>query len=190
VTTVTIPTWNALGLLPPVDPISPTSSQRSPYRVTLLDVVMRFSMSSDRCRVLAGLLGYRNALHNIGICKGFQWLDGSFLEDVETLERRAPRDVDVVTFMHTPTNFAPSETDLAVLDHDNAKNRFQVDAYIVELDQVPPEQLVSYSAYWYSMWSHRRNQAWKGFLQIDLVATDDEQARQWLAQFDVAELLS
>lgn len=185
-TTVAIPAWNTLGLLPPIDSELPTSIQRSPYPVTLLDVVMRFSSSPERRSVLTGLLDYRAALHQIGITEGFQWLDGSFLEDIETLERRAPRDMDVVTFMHTPANFA--DADLAPLDRDNAKVQFQVDAYIVELDEMPLGGLVNMSAYWYSMWSHRRNQSWKGFLRIDLAASEDAQARQWLADFDVAEV--
>lgn len=187
-TTVAIPAWNSLGLLPPIDPELPTSPKRSPYAVTLLDVVMRFSTSPERRSVLTGFLNYRAALHKIGICEGFQWLDGSFLEDVEVLERRAPRDMDVVTFMHSPANF--STVDLTALDRDSAKALFQVDAYFVELDEVPPDSLVHQSAYWYSMWSHRRNQAWKGFLRIDLAANDDKQAAEWLANFDVAEVQS
>jgi hypothetical protein len=186
VTTVAIPAWNALGLLPPIDSELPTSPERSPYPVKLLDVVMRFSTSPERRSVLTGFLDYRAALHQIGICAGFQWLDGSFLEDVETLERRAPRDMDVVTFMHTPASYAAA--DLAALDHDGVKARFQVDAFLVELDEVALGELVFYSAYWYSMWSHRRNQAWKGFLQIDLAASDDAQARQWLANFNIVEV--
>lgn len=181
-TSVAIPDWNTMGLLPPMDLAQPTSATRSPYPVTLLDVVMRFSTSSERQRVLAGFLEYRAALHNMGISDGFQWLDGSFLEDVETLERRAPRDIDVVTFMHTPANFSPSPAEMAILDPDSAKAQFHVDSYFVELDELMPELVVAQSAYWYSMWSHRRNQAWKGYLQVDLASSDDQQARQWLAQ--------
>jgi len=188
VTTVAIPEWNALGLLPPLDPELPTSPQRSPYPVSLLDVVMRFSTSPERRRVLAGFLGYRATLHRMGVCQGFQWLDGSFLEDVETLERCSPRDMDVVTFLRTPADFTPTEDDIVVLD--NAKVQFHVDAYFVELDELSPDVVVAQSAYWYSMWSHRRNQAWKGFLQIDLAATADVRASQWLAQFDAAEVQS
>ena len=187
-TTVAIPAWNALGLLPPLDPGLPTSPQRSPYPVSLLDVVMRFSTSLERRRVLAGFLGYRATLHRMGICVGFQWLDGSFLEDVETLERRFPRDIDVVTFLRTPAEYVPSDEDIAVLNR--AKVQFYVDAYFVELDELSPDVVVAQSAYWYSMWSHRRNQAWKGFLQIDLAATDDVRASQWLAQFDAVEVQS
>lgn len=58
-----------------------------------------------------------------------------------------------------------------------------VDAYIVELDQVTPCELTFLAAYWYSMWSHRRTQAWKGFLQIELAPTEDAEALAWLDQF-------
>ena len=178
--TVAIPEWNSMGLLPPIDSEQPTSAQRSPYPVALLDVVMRFSTSPERWKVLAGFLEYRAALHNMGISDGFQWLDGSFLEDVETLERRAPGDIDVVTFLRTPDNFEPSDAQMAALDHDSAKAQFQVDSFFVEIDKLMPESVVAHSAYWYSMWSHRRNQAWKGYLQVDLAPAGDAQARQWL----------
>lgn len=100
-TTVAIPEWNTLGLLPPTDPADPTSAERSPYPVALLDVILRFAISPERCKVLKGFLDYRAALHGMGLVSGFQWLDGSFTEQVETLERRPPKDIDVVTFVHT-----------------------------------------------------------------------------------------
>jgi hypothetical protein len=59
-----------------------------------------------------------------------------------------------------------------------------VDAYIVELDQLSSDQIVLHSAYWYSIWSHRRNQAWKGFLQIVLDPAEDTEAIAWLEQFE------
>ncbi len=185
-TTVSIPAWNILGVLPPVDPDLPTSPNRSPYPVSLKDVVMRFSTSSARRKVLEGLLDYRKALHRIGLMSGFQWLDGSFLEDVETIERRDPRDIDVVTFLHTSDAFSVTDEDALILDAETTKERFSVDGYIVELDAVTPRELTIWSAYWYSLWSHRRNQAWKGFLQIELAPEEDDDARNMLAQYDMA----
>jgi hypothetical protein len=184
-TTVTIPAWNALGLLPPVDTDSPVSFHRSPYAVSLKDVAMRFATSAERRAVLRGFLGYRQALHGLGLQSGFQWLDGSFMEDVETLEKRPPRDMDVVTFLNVPEGFAPTG-DLSALEHANAKARFKVDAYWVEMNRLPPEQVVKHSAYWYSLWSHRRNQSWKGFLQIDLDPAEDSEALAWLGQCDAS----
>ncbi|WP_414651656.1 DUF6932 family protein [Hafnia paralvei] len=34
----------------------------------------------------------------MGLAEGFQWVDGSFTENIELIERRTPNDVDVVTF--------------------------------------------------------------------------------------------
>ena len=99
---VPIPHWNAQGLIPPMDVASPVSANRSPYMVTLNDLVMRFGISIARCRILDGLLRYRAALHGLGVTRGFQWLDGSFLEHIEVLDSRPPNDIDVVTFFHLP----------------------------------------------------------------------------------------
>jgi len=43
-TTVAIPNWSAQGVLPPIDALNPTSFERSPYRVDLTDVVVRFGV--------------------------------------------------------------------------------------------------------------------------------------------------
>jgi hypothetical protein len=187
-TTVAIPEWNTLGLLPPTDPNNPTSTERSPYKVSLLDIILRFATSPERCKVLNGFLDYRAALHGMGLVSGFQWLDGSFTEQVETLERRAPKDLDVVTFVHVPDDFAPSDEQIEMLDNEVAMSQFLVDGYFVEINQQPLEIIVERSAYWYSMWSHRRNEAWKGYLQIDLNPLQDADARERLTQLNSQEL--
>ena len=101
--------------------------------------------------MLKGFLGYRGELHRIGIEDGIQWIDGSFLEDVETIEHRAPRDLDVVSFFNTPNDLNISEEDIKLFDQAVAKDRFSIDAYFVELNQVSPRELTLLSAYWYSM---------------------------------------
>lgn len=107
-----IPAWNAQGVLPPVGVADPTSTIRSPYVVPLIEVVHRFGTTVERRTILGGLMRYRAALHAIGLVQGFQWLDGSFLEDVEGLESRPPNDIDVVTFFR----LLPGETEaLSVL---------------------------------------------------------------------------
>ena len=165
-----IPAWNAQGVIPPIDVTSPTSSNRSPYVVSLNDVVLRFGVTAERRAILAGLLGYRAALHAVGLSQGFQWLDGSFLEYVELLESRPPNDIDVVTFFRLP----PGETQISLrqrslamapndpFDRPAVKGIYHVDGYWVVLDE-PAERIVEHTAYWYSVWSHRRSSAWKGF---------------------------
>jgi hypothetical protein len=179
-TTTAIPNWTNRGVLPPVNSLQSTSAARSPYRVKLLDLMMRFATSPERCRILRGYLDYRAGLHSMALTHGFQWLDGSFSEDVELLEKRAPKDIDVVSFIHTPAGFAPTQTQLAVLDHDQAKAAFLVDSYFVEINLLPPDNLIKQGTYWYSLWSHRRNQEWKGYLEIDLSPAEDAAASAWL----------
>lgn len=179
-TTAAIPAWTPRGVLPPVNSVQATSAERSPYQVKLLDMVMRFATSPERCKILKGFLDYRGVLHSMGLSRGFQWLDGSFAEHVELLELRAPKDIDVVSFVHSPPNFSPSAAQLDVLDHDHAKASYLVDSYFVEINLLPPDNLVKLSTYWYSMWSHRRNQDWKGYLQLDLSPSEDVAASAWL----------
>lgn len=100
--TASIPAWNSQGGLPPVIPDALPSSKRSPYRASLVDLMSRFGRTPERKRILEGFLNYRNALHSIGLDSGFQWINGSFLEHIERIENRAPRDIDVVTFFHLP----------------------------------------------------------------------------------------
>lgn len=179
-TTVAIPNWTNKGVLPPVNSLQATSAERSPYTVKLLDMVMRFATSTERCNILKGFLDYRAALHSMALTQGFQWLDGSFSEDVELLQKRAPKDIDLVSFVHIPVGFAPTPAQLDVLDHDHAKVTYLVDSYFVEINLLPPDNLIKKSTYWYSMWSHRRNQDWKGYLQVDLSPIEDAVAATWL----------
>ncbi len=173
--TVAIPAWNANGVLPPINSTAPTSADRSPYPVSLSDFAFRFGTSPQRRKILDGFLKYRQLLHSAGLTVGFQWLDGSFLEDVETTQTRDPNDLDVVTFFSIPIGVnqqqlqaaAPTLTNRALL-----KANYFVDAFLVSLGS-RPAILVEQSAYWYGVWSHRRDDTWKGFLQIDLDPTDD-----------------
>lgn len=175
-----IPAWTVNGVLPPIDSASPAGVDRSPYEVGLADIVLRFATSADRRTILTGFLDFRAALHAIGLVDGFQWVDGSFVEDVETIHDRPPRDVDVVTFFRLPAGQSQQGLAIAhpsVFEPAEAKRTFRVDAYFVQLDSDLPEVLVRQSIYWYSLWSHRRDERWKGYLQIDLSPADDAVAR-------------
>ena len=98
-----IPAWNNIGALPPIAPGAPGhSSERSPYAVNIHQIVGTFGFTERRRTILRGVLGYRESMYRAGITRGFQWIDGSFIEDVETLENRDPNDLDVVTFFHLP----------------------------------------------------------------------------------------
>lgn len=175
-----IPSWTMSGIVPPIRPgMSGASPDRSPYKSALTDFIDQFAINQARLNILAGLIKYRQALHEIGLTEGFQWLDGSFLEDVEGAENRTPRDIDVVTFYRRPKSL--NESELAVklthlLNTEHSKNRYHVDGYGFELGSAVEPYKIRMLTYWYSMWSHRRDGLWKGFVQIDLAPIEDDDA--------------
>lgn len=174
-----IPSWDAQGVLPPFDPDGPVSPTRSPYPVPLIDVVLRYATSPERHRILDGFLQFREALNAMGLRQGFQWLDGSFLENIELIENRPPRDIDLVTFYHLPQGVTQRDLlnqNRVLFDPTQTKTQYHVDAYFVQLNAPQPEPLVRSTAYWYSVWSHRRDNLWKGYLQVDLNPADNTAA--------------
>ena len=172
-----IPAWTMAGVLPPIRPGQPGhSADRSPYRVPLAEVVEQFASFPKRIAILKGFLDYRAALHQLGLMSGFQWLDGSFMEDVETQESRPPNDVDVVSYFYLPkgetqtTLFAKAGN---VFSNPYVKATYSVDAYPQILGEPTNPLHVRRISYWYSMWSHRRDGMWKGFIQVDLDPQED-----------------
>jgi hypothetical protein len=178
-----IPEWNAEGVIPPINEDSPAGFDRAPYEVSLGQIVSRFATSPERCDIFSGYLAHRAELHKMGIDRGFQWLDGSFTEDIEMLEHRPPRDIDVVTFTPAGDAFFDAlgdhEINLLGGDRANLKKEFKIDFYIQSLSD-PAESLVAMTTYWYSMWSHRRTGQWKGFLKVDLSPDQDADAESLL----------
>lgn len=185
---MTVPEWNSAGLLPPHDPDAPVSQARSPYVVTVADVVAKLSTTPQRCAIADGFLRYRADLHALGFTSGFQWINGSFCSDVETLEGRPPNDIDIVTFLDTPADLDHQAVFVAkpqlFLD---PKKEYLCDAYFVELNGATPEYLVANSAYWSSVWGHTRGGTWKGFLQVSLDPAFDAAARDMLQMAEVAQ---
>jgi hypothetical protein len=171
-----IPAWNLHGVIPPFDPIDPTGTVRSPYVVDLSDVVLRLAVTLERVEIMEGFLRYRQLLHATGIVAGFQWLDGSFLEDVEMIRIAPPKDIDVTTFFYPPAEKTESElikelvNDHSILlDKMAVKLKYHTDSFLIGLDPNNLEMCMQQSHYWYGVWSHQRDTfRWKGFIQIDL----------------------
>lgn len=186
-----IPDFNHSHVLPPFLGDSPTQSApgTSPYATTAAELVHRLGTSTERRHLLRGLFAYRQALHDLGFVSGLQWLDGSFVEDVEAHQNRAPNDIDVVTFASTPPGFDPAKVLQLAEDHPDvfvpmkARERFCCDAYFVRLDG-RPERLLARAAYYHGLFSHRRgDQVWKGMLALPLLS-DDAAALVALDRFD------
>ncbi len=60
-----------------------------PYETRLVRTASSLAKSKERKEILRGLINYRQRLAAIGFTIGFQWLSGSFMEDIEVLEGRA-----------------------------------------------------------------------------------------------------
>ena len=121
-------------------------------------------------------MDYRNAFYAAGITQGFQWIDGSFVENVERRHRPGkeprPYDIDVVTFYSPPEEEPPELRDL--LRSAVTRDRYDIDAHSITLGA-----LVDAIAYWCGMWSTRRtDQMSKGLVRVDLNPQHDLEARR------------
>ena len=116
---------------------------------------------------------------------GFQWLDGSFLEDIEQRDGRPPRDLDVVTVywgydLAFQTALVTKFPEVA--NPTLAKAQYSLDHYPFDAG-FSPELTLDQTRYWISLFSHNRLGVWKGMLRIELnTPVEDAAARLELAK--------
>lgn len=188
-----IPAFNHSHVLPPFVGDSPTQqANASPYVTTVAELSHRLGFTDERRQILRGLLAYRAALRGLGFVRGVQWIDGSFVEHVEKHQSRAPRDIDVITFAHTPVGLSPAQILAMTEQHPDVfvpaetRLRYSCDAYLVRLDG-NPEKLLVRAAYYHGLFSHRRSDnVWKGLLTLPL-QSDDAEALATLTRFDAGD---
>lgn len=169
-----------LNILPPHLGDPRLLTDLSPFPCTVVELCDRFASTAKRKQILAGLLNLRAELFTLGI-QGFQWLDGSFLENIEAQEGRDPKDLDAITFVTVPAAPADLSARLAtkpnLLDHAHVKGTYSVDHYWVSIGS-DPAFLVDQARYWYGLFSHRRDGVWKGMPVVDLIdKSEDDAAR-------------
>ena len=105
-----------------------------------MELVRHFGFSPERRRILRGLIAYRTALAAGGFTQGFQLIDGSFSEDCEGLRNRPPSDIDILSYLEMPADYA-ADLDayrnvgvqflMTEMMGRPAKETFAVDAYLV-----------------------------------------------------------
>jgi hypothetical protein len=175
-----IPPYDAiLNVLPPHLGDPRAIFDLSPYPCTSHEVCIRFMGSRERNKILSGFIELRQQIMGAGI-QGFQWVSGSYVEDVETQEGRPPNDIDVVTFVSVPTDPKDLAAALAaanpnLLNGAHVKANFCVDHFWLPLG-TNPSDLVSMTRYWYGLFSHRRDRVWKGMLYLSLLNKSDDDA--------------
>lgn len=177
-----IPSINSSGVLPPFLPgDEPTrSAAMAPYPASITELASEFAHTPERSAILCGLLDYRGRLRQAGFDQGFQWIDGSFLEDCERIRGRPPKDVDLVTFARRPQQHQQQaewqafvQSNRALFGRKEVKAAHNCDAFFIDLF-LPPETLVSRSRYWFGLLSHQRSTyLWKGLIEVPLVDDDD-----------------
>lgn len=185
-----IPPFDHNNVLPPHLGDPRQRAELSPFPATTEEVCQRFATSPERKAILTGWLSFRQELTRLGITSGFQWLDGSFLEDKEAARGEPPKDLDLITFFMLPTGEAPISfqnrifTALpAFFDPDISKTVFLLDHFPVHLG-APGPALVENTRYWTGLFSHNRDGIWKGMLRIELnTPVEDTAAAQHLATF-------
>lgn len=171
-----IPNFDHNLVLPPHlgDPTEP--SELSPYPCTSLEVCERFATSPERIAILRGFLAFREQLNNLGLTNGYQWLGGSFLEDVETREGRPPRDLDIVT-VYWGYDYAFQQNLVVNLpafkSSGLSKIHFSLDHYPLDAS-MSPFVTIDYTRYWIQLFSHNRDAVWKGMLKVSLNTPDDD----------------
>lgn len=177
-----IPSFNSGGVLPPYIGSTPagTSANSSPYECSASEFVNHFNTSPERFKILSGFLQFRQDLLNNGIVSGFQWIDGSFTENVES-KGRPPNDIDLVTFLHRPKKvWDELQWNHFVKQHQNGifnqtlnKKTYKCDTFFVDMD-IQPDSIVKQTAYWMGLFSHQRTTfQWKGMLSINLESDDN-----------------
>ena len=171
-----LPQWDPYGLLPASWRDGQGNPSRSPYRASLPEIAARLGNTAPRRNLLRGLLHYRAALRGIGIIRGFQWLNGSMVENVEQRENRSPADLDLVTFLYIPyesTYQILASEYLPLFNPESVKHRYQLDHSFVPLNDGPTEAVIDVAVGWATLFSFTRDGSPKGFVRIDLVDHDE-----------------
>ncbi len=179
-----VPDFDHNGVIPPHLGNPVVLADLSPYPSTCVELCEALGTTPERRAILQGLLNLRGFLRHVGFVQGFQWLDGSFVEDVEHAENRPPGDIDVVTFVAYPMDAAfllPGAPGGVLADRAGVKQQFRVDHFVVNLIWDGPT-IVEFTRYWAGLFSHSKaTGVWKGMLRLELdTAADDAAAVQIL----------
>jgi hypothetical protein len=172
-----IPNFDHNGVIPPhLGSPQEGGHQMSPYPTTSLEFCEKFATSPERIDILKRFLEFRSEMRKSGI-SGFQWLDGSFVEDIENSSRnRPPQDLDILTFYY-PITVAQNTNILAnfieFVDRKACKTKFKLDHLMINIG-VNPVIIIEFTRYFLQLFTHNRDQVWKGMLKMEVGITDED----------------
>lgn len=149
----------------------------------MAEIAERFGTTAERKRLLLNFLDFRQKIRDAGMMKAFQWVDGSFVEDVENGLGRPPKDIDVFTVCWGYKDFFFDQFVLTFpefSDRAAVKRKYNVDHLFLDADH---DRLltIDFTRFVTQLFSHNRNQVWKGILKIDVdTPNEDAIARKML----------
>ena len=183
------PEFNHSNILPPFVGQRLFAADSSPYVMSSSELVDKLGHTAARRKLIRSFLSYRSELRKFGFERGFQWVNGSFTENIEAEHERSPQDIDLVTFAYPPSDLSVMQINAKMklyphlFDRDQCKTSYHCDVFLVNLAK-RADLLVQDVRYWYGMFSHRRgDHLWKGFLQVPL-DSDDDSALALLLKYD------
>ncbi len=178
-----IPDFDHNNVIPPHLGEPTDKSHLSPYQCSILELCHKFAITKERIEILKGLILFRKRLNENGIIYGFQWLDGSFLENIEKIENRPPRDIDLVTFY---SGLSKEQEQSLITQFPEffsqrlSKEQYKLHHYVVDYT-FNPDVTVERTRYWIQLFTHNRYGMWKGMLRLPLnTPVEDQHAFDYL----------
>lgn len=171
-----IPDFDHNHVLPPHLGNPTRIEHLSPYECTTLELCQRFSNTKERIRILKEFLRFRGKMDDLGIITGFQWIDGSFVENIEFTESRSPRDLDLVTFyggLSSDKMISIKEIFPEFSNPRLSKSNYSIDHYPCDYT-FSPLTTVQNTLYWTQLFTHKRNNVWKGILSLQINTREDD----------------
>lgn len=175
-----IPPWNLSGVLPPFVGKDPTvGAGMSPYPVTMEMLATKLCATQERSDLFRKFTKFRTKLRAVGFSQGVQLIDGSFCTNIEGLESRAPRDIDLVSILVPPSGIHSHAAAVAwqaanpdIFNRATCKATYGCDNYFVD-GRLPVLTQHRQLAYWIGLFCHQRvSNLWKGVLMVDLQDDD------------------
>lgn len=183
-----IPDFDHNNVIPPHLGNPAVMTDLSPYPCNSLEICQKLGTTKERVEILKGLIVFRQRMMENGIVDGFQWLDGSFIENIEVTENRPPNDLDLVTFFGGLTIEEQKVKRTKFIEFFNptlAKNNYKLDHYFVDYS-FRPEVTIEMTRYWIQLFTHNRLGVWKGILRLELnTAEIDQEALTYLKNVEL-----
>lgn len=185
-----IPDFDHNNVLPPFINGRPgILTNHSPYICTIQEFCEKFATTEVRIELLTKFVEFRLKVHESEITSGFQWVDGSFLEDKEKALNKDPNDIDVATFFQVSS---PNTEDKIknefpeFINRGLAKDNYMLDNLLIHITPLAPYDLIRNTNFISKLFSYSRRGVHKGMVEIHLnTPTNDKAALEYLKSVEL-----